>query len=214
MPPEVQKGLLRVLEDGFVRPLGSNECRRSDFRLITATHRDLPHEVRAGRFREDLYYRISVFRIHMPPLRDRHGDIAALASYFLSKFSKKYGKVLPGIDPSALECLNAYPWPGNVRELRNEIERAVAVAESGLPLQVKHLSDKLRSHFSPSTAGLCQNFKERLHALERTLIFEALKVCGGNQTKAAAMLGLSRYGLAKKIRRYQLHDMVHKSQQR
>ena len=214
MPPEIQKGLLRVLEDGFVRPLGSNEYRRSDFRLITATHRDLHHEVTAGRFREDLYYRISVFRIHMPPLRERHGDIPTLASYFLNKFSKKYAKVLPGIDPSALECLNAYSYPGNVRELRNEIERAVAVAENGLPLQVKHLSDKLKSHLSPSSPGLCQNFKERVHALERTLIFEALTRCGGNQTKAAAMLGLSRYGLAKKIKRYQLHDIVHKSQQR
>jgi Nif-specific regulatory protein len=208
LPMEIQKGLLRALEDGCFRPVGSNEIRRSDFRLITATHKDLEREVETGRFREDLYYRIGVFRIHLPPLRERHGDIPLLASFFLNKFDEKYQKNSPAIDPAALQCLESWPFPGNVRELRNEIERAVAVAEDGRPIGLEHLSPRLLGNVSSSCRSHPGNLKDRVEALERTLIVDALKACGGNQTKAADLLGLSRYGLAKKIKRYGLSEAV------
>ncbi|SMC23303.1 Nif-specific regulatory protein [Desulfacinum hydrothermale DSM 13146] len=204
LPVEIQTGLLRALEDGYVRPVGSKEKVRSDFRLICATHKDLEKEMEAGRFRSDLYYRISVFVIHMPPLRERKEDIPRLVSVFLKEFGQTYGKTIPGLDPPVLQCLLDYPFPGNVRELRNEIESAVAVAEDGRPICLHHLSPRLRSKQCFSDPTHPQPLKAQVETLEKTLIAQALKFCGGNQTKAAKMLGLSRYGLAKKIKRYGL----------
>ncbi|MEJ5349375.1 MAG: sigma 54-interacting transcriptional regulator [Desulfosoma sp.] len=204
MPMDVQKSLLRTLEDGSFRPVGSNETRRSDFRLITATHKDLQKEVDEGRFRQDLYYRISVFRIDMPPFRERYGDVPLLALHFLKEFDQKYCKNISSIDTEALELLNSYPFPGNVRELRNEIEGAYAVADAGRPLMKKHFSPKLLAFAKTTTQKRSQKLKECLETVECNLILEALQSSKGNQTQAAAMLGLSRYGLAKKIRRYKL----------
>lgn len=213
MPLEIQEGLLRSIQDGCFRPVGSNEVRHSDFRLITATHKDLERMVEEGCFREDLFYRISVFRLEMPPLRERHGDIPLLTMKFVSEFNQKYGKNVTGIDADAMKCLVKWPFPGNVRELRNEIERAVAMAESGKPLLKHHLSSGFVSHACSSLPKRSQNLRQRVEALERRLILEALTSCNGNQTRAAAMLGLSRYGLAKKIQRYQLAPTLKHSQQ-
>lgn len=214
MPMEIQKGLLRSLQDGCFRPVGSNETRHSNFRLITATHKDLQRLVEEGRFRKDLFYRISVFRLEMPPLRESYGDIPLLAMKCLIEFNQKYAKNVTAIHPDAMECLAKWPFPGNVRELRNEIERALAMAESGKPLLKRHLSADLLSHACSSLGKGSLNLRQRVEMLERSLILEAMTHCQGNQTKAAAMLGLSRFGLTKKIQRYQLAPNIKKCQPR
>ncbi|MBI2880500.1 MAG: sigma-54-dependent Fis family transcriptional regulator [Candidatus Tectomicrobia bacterium] len=211
--PAVQVNLLRVLQDGEIRPIGDTLTRRVDVRVIAATHRNLSEEVRAGRFREDLYYRLNVFCIKLPPLRERREDIPLLAHHFLGEAAKRMGKRIPGIHPDALHCLMAHPFPGNVRELENEMERAAAFAEDGSPLTPGLLSEPVRRagllapKNGPAPAAdvpLRGSLREAVEALERRMLAEVLSTCNGNRTQAAAALGLSRLGLLKKIRRYGL----------
>jgi two-component system response regulator HupR/HoxA len=178
-----------------------------DVRVIAATHRDLAAEVKAGRFREDLYYRLNVFPIKLPPLRHRQEDIPILAHHFFKGFCERLGKNLPGIHPDTLACLSQYPFPGNVRELENEMERAVTLASEGQPITPDLLSERVRRAASRETlpketpSGILREAVERL---ERRMLESALKTHNGNRTRAAAALGLSRLGLLKKIRRYRL----------
>jgi Nif-specific regulatory protein len=206
MSATMQTSLLRVLQEGEIKPLGSDQSKKVDVRVISATNRDLAEEVKKGRFRQDLYYRLSVFTIELPPLRERTGDIPLLAKHFVDALNRRTGKRIKGLSSEALYCLSAHCFPGNVRELENEIERAMAMAGSGGLIQVEHLSEKLRR--SSITAGrgleLQGSLKERIEALEIVVITECLERHRGNKTRAAQELGLSRNGLMKKMSRYRL----------
>jgi Nif-specific regulatory protein len=204
----MQVKLLRVLQEGEFRPVGSHQTVRVDVRLIASTNRDLKEESRAGAFREDLYYRINVFQITPPPLRERREDILQLASHFLEKFSDRYHKPIPQITPQTLDLLLRYDWPGNVRELENEMERAVTMAAGSTLITPELLSDKLRPAgsrlsytLSPHPPG---SLKEAVQALEKRMISEALANAAGNRSRAAKALGLSRQGLLNKISAYEI----------
>ncbi len=142
MSPVMQTSLLRVLQDGEVRPLGADYHKTVNTRVISATNRNLEEEVAKGKFREDLLYRLNVFTIKVPPLRERTGDICLLANHFAKKYSQKIDSSPKGLSPEALHCLEAYPFPGNVRELENEIERAVALAQDVGLIEPLHLTEK------------------------------------------------------------------------
>ena len=149
IPPGVQVKLLRVLQDGKVRPVGGTRSVTVDFRLISATNRKLDEDVAAGRFREDLLYRINVFPVTLPPLHERPEDIPSLTDHFLRKHSTKQNRSVDSIDPMVLELLQCYRWPGNVRELENEIERAVTLAVPEKSVSEKHLSEKITANNNP-----------------------------------------------------------------
>jgi transcriptional regulator with GAF, ATPase, and Fis domain len=204
MPPAMQVSLLRALQEGEIKPLGADESRKVDVRVISATNKDLEREVKGGRFREDLFYRLKVFSIRLPALREREDDIPVLAEHFLRKFNKKQNKSIRGLSEEALECLSAYLFPGNVRELENEIERAVMLAEDGEYIEIYHLSKRIRkasalAKCEPLTHG---PLREMVEALEKRVLAEMLEKHGGNKTRVAEELGLSRFGLLKKMKRY------------
>ena len=206
MSAAMQASLLRVLQEGEIRPLGSELTKKVDVRVISATNKSLEDEVRGGRLREDLFYRLSVFTIKLPPVRERIGDIPVLANHFVRKLNKKTAKSIKGLSQEAVDSLLAYPFPGNVRELENEIERAVAMAEDGKFVEVSHLSEKIRFKSTTHYPGFQPHgcLKEMVEALEKSVLSKTLAKCTGNKTKAAKELGLSRYGLTKKIQRYGL----------
>src|SRR5262249_52983371 len=143
MPAPMQAKLLRVLQEGEVTPVGDVRPRRVDVRVICATNRDLAAEVARRTFREDLYYRVGAFPIHVPPRRERAGPLPPLADRFLGRAAERHKKRIPGIEPAALARLAGFGWPGNIRELENEIERAVVLARDGQPISPAHLSPKL-----------------------------------------------------------------------
>jgi len=206
MSPTMQTSLLRVLQEGEIKPLGSERNKKVDVRLISATNKNLEEEVREGSLREDLFYRLSVFSIKLPPLRERLGDMPLLANHFVRKFSKKSKKSIKGVSKEALECLITYPFPGNVRELENEIERAVAMSADGNLIEVSNLSDKIRSRLvtEPPWVKLQGSLKEMVEELEKSVLIRILEKHGGNKTNVAKELGLSRNGLMKKMKRYGL----------
>ncbi|UCG11624.1 MAG: sigma 54-interacting transcriptional regulator [Deltaproteobacteria bacterium] len=206
MSPTMQTSLLRVLQAGEIKPLGSNRTRKVDVRVISATNKNLEEEVKEGRFREDLFYRISVFTIKLPPLRERTEDIALLASHFIAGFNKKIGKSIRGLTQEAMECLSSYHFPGNVRELENEIERAMAMVVDTNLIEISNLSEKISHRSAAKTPGLKSqgSLKEMVTALEKSVLVEKLEKYDGNKTKAAKELGLSRNGLMKKMLRYGL----------
>jgi two-component system response regulator HupR/HoxA len=193
----MQLRLLRALQEGEIRRVGASGTIKVDVRVIAATNADLEEAMRAGRFRQDLYYRLDVFPIRLPPLRERPEDIPALADYFLRTFRERARRAVPGIAPDALRCLRAYPFPGNVRELENEIERAVALADDGEMLGVEHLSDRLRAAAGPAAPV---TLNEAIEQLKRRMIEDALRECG-SKTRAAERLGLSRQSLQQMLRR-------------
>ena len=199
-----QATLLRVLQEGEVFPVGSPRPVRIDVRVISATHRNLRAEVSAGRFREDLYFRLVVVLLEVPPLRERASDISLLADHFLRSFSERMSKPVPVFTADALRALEHYPWPGNVRELRNEIERAVVLARPHEPVAVDLLSEHIRS--LPQSASMpapgtapepLPRYDEAVLALERNLIERALARSGGVVSRAAEELGMERTRLAK-----------------
>jgi Nif-specific regulatory protein len=206
MSPAMQVSLLRVLQEGEVKPLGSNEVRKVDVRVISATHHNLEEDVRSGAFREDLYYRLSVFAIRAPALREREGDLPILADYFVKKANRKLKKSVRGLSRKAMACLSTYSFPGNVRELENEIERAVLMAENDSYIEAFHLSDRIikgamAAQCMPRSEG---NLKEMVSEMEKGVLMQLLEEHGGNKTRVARQLGLSRFGLAKKMKRYGL----------
>jgi Nif-specific regulatory protein len=204
MPMALQAKLLRVLQEGTIRPVGATSEKQVDVRIICATNRDLAAEVEKGRFRQDLYYRLMVFPIKLPPLRDRREDIPALAAHFLKRYAEEYRVELPGFTQDALDALASYNWPGNIRELENEIQRLVIQAETGHWIEVTDLSSRLRKIEGTITRIAPQKgtLKEMMDQVERWLIAEALRDHGGNKTKTAAALGITREGLHKKLAKF------------
>ena len=203
MSPAMQASLLRVLQDGEIKPLGVDCCRKVDVRVISATNKNLEDYVASGRFRDDLFYRLNVFPIRLPPLRERVEDIPILANHFIKKYIQSTKKSVKGLSREALECLEAYHFPGNVRELENEIERAIAMAEDGELIEVSHLSEKIRNT-ACSGLKIQGTLKQMVETLEKSVLLQTLERHGGKKTRVAKELGLSRYGLAKKMQRYGL----------
>jgi transcriptional regulator with PAS, ATPase and Fis domain len=190
----MQTKLLRVLEDGMVRPLGSERAREVDVRVIAATHRDLEQMVSERSFREDLYYRLNVIALPIPPLRERSSDIPLLVRHFLEKHGPADRK--PTIARDALEALTRHPWPGNVRQLENELRRALLLSDG--QIRREHLTIA-GAEGEPVDLGL--DVRARVDRLEAELVREALARTNGNQTQAAKLLGVSRFGLSKMLKR-------------
>jgi Nif-specific regulatory protein len=203
MSAAMQVSLLRVLQEGEVRPLGADEVKKVDVRLISATNRRLEEDVKKGLFREDLYYRLSVFTVNLPSLREREGDIPILAEHFIRKFNHKLNKSVKGLSAKALRCLCDWPFPGNVRELENEMERAVVLAENGANIEVSDLSERLRKRLASAGGAVRpeRSLRGVTDTMEREMICKSLEEHGGNKSKVARQLGLSRFGLAKKMKR-------------
>lgn len=203
MPLDMQPQLLRVLEQGVIYRLGDNAPRKVDFRLVAATHRDLRQEVAAGRFRMDLYYRVAVTGLRIPPLRERPADIALLAQRFLERFRREQGQSAEQLDDAVLARLAAYPWPGNVRELRNVIEAAVLTSPDR-PLQVQQLQldPSIFSGFAWATERV-QEIPSMAES-EEQLIVRAIAACDGNLTRSAKHLNIAKSTLYAKMQRYGL----------
>jgi transcriptional regulator with PAS, ATPase and Fis domain len=201
MPLPMQVRLLRVLEQGEIRRIGSNESSKVDVRIVSASHKDLREEVRAGRFREDLYFRLHVIGLELPPLRERTGDVALLARHFFHKYNERSGRRLTGLTDDAIAALAAHGFPGNVRELENEIQRGIALATPGGPLDAEALSSDLSA--DQVAAG---TLRQRLLEVERRLIVEGLQAHDGNRTRSARALGISVRALQQKIRSFKIDD--------
>jgi two-component system response regulator HupR/HoxA len=208
--PSFQVKLLRVLQEGEIRPVGSSRSRKVDVRVLSATNRDLEEEVRKGRFREDLYYRLTQFVLPMPALRERTMDIPLIALALLREAAPAMGKQIEGFTPEAIECLSNYQWPGNVREMQNEILRAILLCDTdyiGAHLfspKVLRAAPEEQSQDMSILAGLDGSLKERMDALEARVLRECLIRHRWNKTRAATELGLSRVGLRSKLARYGL----------
>jgi len=208
-PPALQVKLLRVLERGEFIPVGDTQVRRVDTRVISATNKDLLAEVRAGRFREDLYYRLNAFPIHIPPVRDRREDIPPLVAYLLRRLAQKWGKHEMTVAPEAMECLLRYPWPGNVRELEHELERAVTLAGDAATLHPEHFSERiLGAATGAGRVRLAGSLKQARDGFERDYIAHVLRTQRGNVSHAARVLGISRVMLQKKMKDLGLRTAV------
>ncbi len=211
LPWDVQPKLLRFLEQGEIMPIGETRPQRVDVRVIAATNADLEQRVAEGKFREDLYYRLTVIRISIPPLRDRREEIPHLTSLFLREISERLDKPDVFLTPDTLELLAQYWWPGNVRQLRNEIQRLVALSRAGQGIGPEHLSPEItssavRQHSvgQGPTSGLrlpVSSLAAAVDGLEREIIEAALHQSSGNISEAARTLGLTRRGLYLKLRR-------------
>lgn len=202
MDARMQAKLLRVLQEGEVRPVGEDRPVPIDVRIIAATHRDLPKLIREGLFREDLYYRLRVVELRVPPLRERAEDIPALFRFFLERSADRFGTGPLRVPPGLVDRLVAHSWKGNVRELENTVESLVALSSDGeidARLFAEPRADEPASSFA-AHAGL----KERVEAYERGLIAHALRDCAGNRSEAARRLSISRATLHEKINKYGL----------
>lgn len=204
LPLALQAKLLRVLQEGEYRPLGAARTETADVRVVAATNRDLEEEVREGRFREDLYYRLGVFPLKVPALRERREDIPLLAEYFLSKYAADFGRTLHGLAQSTKELLQAYDWPGNVRELENEVQRMVIQSDECDVVPPEALASRIRkaeniaARVKPSKGTL----KEMMEQVEMSLLADALRDHDGNKSATAKTLGITREGLHKKLKSY------------
>jgi transcriptional regulator with PAS, ATPase and Fis domain len=185
-----------------MKRVGEAEDRPVDVRILAATHRNLEKEIVLGRFRPDLFYRLQVVRVTVPPLRERPGDIPLLAEHFLTRYAREEGKEVDGIDPGALRLLARYPWPGNVRELQNEIRRVVVLLPSGERVRENHLSPAIASGNALRTIGVETPLLHEIADFEEYRIREVLADTGGNASVAARILGLSPQLLRYKIRKY------------
>ena len=213
LPPGLQAKLLRVLQERRARPVGSERDIDVDVRLVCATHRDLAQRMEEGLFREDFYYRVRVFEIEMPPLRDRRVDIPLLAQHFVDELAPRFRKDVRGLTREALECLVEAPWPGNVRELRNAIEHALVLVHGerigllDLPAEIRAARDGLRTSATPApTQGSPVLGLTPEQAAERATILSTLERTRWNRTLAAELLGTSRMTLWKKLKKYGLAD--------
>jgi two-component system response regulator HydG len=191
-----QARLLRALQEGEIRPVGEERPRKVDVRIVAATHRDLSERVARGQFREDLYYRLNVVNLHVPPLRDRPEDIPVLVQTFLLRFAERFGTGPIQLPPGLLERMCAWAWPGNVRELQNTVERMVALSSDG----GVDASLMAGGAAPPVALGL----RERVDAYERGLLVEAMRACGGNQAEAARRLGVPRVTLHDRLKKHGL----------
>jgi DNA-binding NtrC family response regulator len=178
-----------VLNDRSFERLGSNTPLTVDVRLVCATHRNLEEMVKKGEFREDLFYRLNVIQLHLPPLRERSGGIVLLAHHLLQQVSREFGRRVTRFSRSAIEALDEYSWPGNVRELENIIRRAVVLAE-GQTVEIWHLPPKLREGFDETPVS--RSYDEELRDFKRRLVIRTLQKCNGNKAEAARALGVAR----------------------
>ncbi len=206
MPPFLQVKLLRVLQEGEVRPVGAGSSRTVDVRVVSATSRDLARDVAEGRFREDLFYRLNVFSITVPPLRERAEDIPILAGHFLEKYGERFGKTGASLSPEALKVCMDYRWPGNVRELENCIERGMVLCERDV-IGMECLPENIRQSAGISSPAVpapddCLSLKQAAERLERDLIRRVLDKTGGNRTHAARILEISHRALLYKLKEY------------
>ncbi len=211
MPLSLQAKLLRVLQEGEVRPLGSSATRKVNVRIVAATNRNLEQEVAAGRFREDLYYRLKVFPLRVPSLRERREDIPPLAAHFLERYTREFGRSAAGFTEAALQRLCAYDWPGNVRELENEVQRAVIQADGESFIGPELLSSRVFGEEGPASpaadsaqAVAGETLRETMDRYEKQLLIQALAAHGNNKTSAAKTLGITREGLHKKLKAFGL----------
>ncbi len=209
--PAFQLSLLRFLQDGELRPLGADQAVSSNVRIITTSNRSLKALVAGGEFRRDLYFRLNCFELEVPALRERAADIAPLAEFFAAKHSEELRRRTLGISARALQKLAAYEWPGNIRELEDELRRLVVLTGDGEYITTQHMSPALLAtarHPVPSFPWAGHGtLKDQVESLEKHLVRETLDRCRWNQSKAASELGLSRVGLANKIRRYGLANI-------
>jgi len=207
LPLQLQVKLLRVLQDGEIRRVGESRSLQVDVRIVTATVKDLAKEVNEGRFREDLFYRLNVLPIHIPPLRERKEDVPLLINHFVSKYSQSMNKNVVGIRPKALDAMMSYHWYGNVRELENTIERAIVLTDGdnieleNLPVEIQDFRNGIR--LAPS-AEEEYSIKKASRFLEMNLIKKALKKTKGNHTQAARLLEISHRALLYKIKEYEI----------
>jgi two-component system response regulator AtoC len=205
LPGQLQVKLLRVLQDGEIRRIGESKPIQIDVRIVAATVKDLQKEVNEGRFREDLFYRLNVLPLHIPPLRERKEDIPLLIRHFIQKYNKAMNKNVTGIDHGAMETLMSYRWYGNVRELENTIERAIVLSEKNnieseyLPVEIQNSKEQLQPETSPEEE---YSIKKTSKSLEINLIKKALKKTRGNHTHAARLLEISHRALLYKIKEY------------
>jgi transcriptional regulator with GAF, ATPase, and Fis domain len=218
LPLDLQPKLLRFLQEGEIQPLGEQRPLKVDVRIIAATNTDLEDMVAHGKFREDLYYRLNVIRLRVPPLRERRSEIPTIVNYYINHYSAKFGRHDIQITPQAVDLLMVADWPGNVRQLCNEVQRVVARAEDTTLITPDHLSPELKRTSAPTTpsgavstlasmpASSLQNvtLADALADVERRMIADALRRHSGNISRAARELGLTRRGLYLKLERYQL----------
>jgi two-component system response regulator HupR/HoxA len=209
-----QVKLLRVLQEGEIRPVGRRQTRKVNIRVLAATNKDLDAEVRAGRFREDLYYRLSAVTIHVPALRDRRVDIPIISRMLLEKAQKQLGKQVKGLSAEAIACLTAYHWPGNVRELQNEIQQILVMGAENGEIGADLLSPRILRAAPTDEVGeidligsLDGTLRERVESVEACIIRETLIRHRWNKSRAAKELGLSRVGLRSKLERYGLEKV-------
>jgi len=203
MPLSLQVKFLRALQESEVRRVGSNQAMSVDVRVLAATNHDLPQLMRQGKFREDLYYRLNVIPIVLPPLRQRREDISALAEHFLGRFGRKQGRELR-LSEAAVGRLLAYPWPGNVRELENAMERAAVLARSD-SVGVDDLPPDISGGVPPGPAPVLPR-EQTLAEVERAHILQTLERCGWNHSRAAETLGIGRTSLWRKLKEYQIDE--------
>jgi two-component system, NtrC family, response regulator HydG len=205
MPLQLQPKLLRVLEDGKVRRLGGKQEFDFDVRVIAATNQEPRQAIQDGRLREDLYYRLTVFTVHLPPLRDRKEDIPLLAQHFVAEFNKKHGANVEALREDALEMLMAYSWPGNVREFRNVMERALILSKSEW-IEIFHLPPYLRNPGAESSTKIVLPLGITAAEAERELILKTLEKTGHNKAEAARQLGLDVKTIRNKLKTYKIED--------
>jgi two-component system, NtrC family, response regulator AtoC len=206
LPLSLQVKLLRFLQDNEIRPIGETQSKKVDVRIITATSKNLEHEVKQGNFREDLFYRLNVLPIHLPLLMDRIEDIPFLCQHFISRFNSKLGKHVKSISPALMSMLLKYTWPGNIRELENMIERAVLLAEEDV-LQPENFPSEITSGMGRDQLNeVFKGFslKTGRESLEKKMIRRALEATGGNRTQAAKLLEISHPSLLSKIKLYNI----------
>jgi Nif-specific regulatory protein len=209
LPPQIQVKLLRVLQERELERVGGTSIIKVDVRLIAATNRNLEDEVKAGRFREDLYYRLNVFPLRIPPLRERKSDIMLLADHFAGKYGEKNGKRIRRISAPAIDLLTSHSWPGNVRELENCIERAVILSADEV-IHAYNLPPSLQTASSSNTAPTT-TLEAALSRLEKEMILEALKMAGGNMASAARSLGISERQIGLRVHHYGINWRVYRT---
>jgi DNA-binding NtrC family response regulator len=217
VPPSFQAKLLQLLEDKTFRRVGGTQDLRADVRILVATHRDLEEAVRQGRFRQDLYYRLKIIPLPMPPLRERQGDVPILVQHFLERYAAEFGSPARRLSPAAVEVLEAYRWPGNVRELRNALERMVLLAR-GEELGVDDIPREILGSREPATGAAPGEAAAGPFALppggvdfeqlERSLVEQALRRTRGNQTRAAKLLGMNREQIRYRVEKFGLRELL------
>jgi DNA-binding NtrC family response regulator len=201
LPLALQSKLLRVLEERKIRRVGETRSRAVDVRFVSATNKDLDHEVERGRFRQDLYYRLKIIAIDLPPLRERPDDALLLLNHFLDVFARSMGRTRPFLAPVALEMLLRYPWPGNVRELQNEVQRCLVMADGAPLILEEYLSPKINPA-GETYSHASHRFAEAKADFERRFLREALVRCRYHRTRTAAEVGLTRQGLFKLLKKH------------